>query len=353
LKSGIEASTSLTYWLEKQNFRILQTMCCRIFLLNVARSKSTKQQGVEMKVAVTGATGFVGRALAVQLVESGDTLKCWHRENSDLTPLASLSEHIQWIPGELADEASAKELVAGCDAVVHSGLWRSGMSFQVNEADVVEYARVNILGTLQLIEAAIVANVTRFVFVSTCAVHDHILDNRPLDETHPLWANSHYGAHKAAIEKFVHSYGLGNAFPICAIRPTGIYGVARPVKRSKWFDLVRKVANGDPVEVSRGGKEVHVEDVAKAIRVLLNAEGIAGQAYSCYDRYISEFDVATIAKRICGSQSEIIGDQKRPKHEIDASKIKALGMEFGGEIRLQQTVKELLGVLGEVAGNER
>ena len=84
---------------------------------------------------------------------------------------------------------------------------------------------------------------------------------------------------------------------------------------------------------------MHVEDVAKAIRVLLNAEGVAGQAYSCYDRYISEFDVATIAKQFCGSQSQIIGEQKRPKHEIDSTKIKALGMEFGGQARLEQTVK--------------
>ncbi len=299
-----------------------------------------------MKVAVTGATGFVGRELASQLVESGNLLKCWHREESDLGPLDSLGEFIEWIPGALTNVESAKALVEGCEAVVHSGLWRSGMSFQANEADVVEYARVNILGTLQLIEAAISAGVKRFVFVSTCAVHDHILDDRPLDETHPLWSDSHYGAHKAAIEKFVHSYGFGNGFPICAIRPTGIYGVTRPLEKSKWFKLIRAISDGDPVEVRGGGKEVHVGDVAKAIRLLLDVEGITGQAYSCYDRYISEFDVASIAKRICGSQSEIIGDQKRPRHEIDSSKIKALGMTFGGQERLEQTVKELLDLVG-------
>jgi len=205
-----------------------------------------------------------------------------------------------------------------------------------------EYARVKILGTLQLIEAAIAADVKKFVFVSTCAVHDHILDDRPLDEAHPLWPNSHYGAHKAAIEKFVHSYGLGGGFPICAIRPTGIYGLARPIERSKWVDLIRDVRDGKTVEVTRGGKEVHVSDVAAAIQVLLNADGIKGQAYSCYDRYISQYDVATIARRICGSQSEIVGQQKRPKHEIDSSKIKKLGMKFGGSELLEKTVAEIL-----------
>jgi nucleoside-diphosphate-sugar epimerase len=296
-----------------------------------------------MKIAVTGATGFVGRELVTQLVDAGHQTNCWIRKGSDLGPLSHLTEpDVTWIPGELADGESAETLVRGCDAVVHAGLWRSTMSFQSNAMDLVEYARVNLLGTLELIQAAIAANVQRFVFVSTCAVHDHILDDRPLDEAHPLWPNSHYGAHKAALEKFVHSYGLGEGFPICAIRPTGIYGVARPVSKSKWFDLIRNVASGKPVKVDRGGKEVHVADVAKAIQLLLSAEGIAGQAYSCYDRYISEFDVATIAKELSGSNGEIVGEQKKPKHEIDSSKIKALGMEFGGDQRLRETITQLL-----------
>ena len=294
-----------------------------------------------MKIAVTGASGFVGTELVSQLVNSGNQLKCWHRPSSDLSRLSDLD--VQWVAGQLGERASCEELVGGCDAVVHSGLWRSGMSFQANEADVVEYARVNILGTLELIESAIAAGVKKFVFVSTCAVHDHILDDRPLDETHPLWPNSHYGAHKAAIEKFVHSYGLGSGFPICALRPTGVYGLSHPPERSKWFDLVQNIKDGKPVEVNRGGKEVHVSDVAKAIQILLAADSVAGQAYSCYDRYISEFDVATMAKEICGSNSDIIGGQKRPKHEIDSSKIRSLGMEFGGDELLRQTIVKMLG----------
>ncbi len=296
-----------------------------------------------MKIAVTGATGFVGRELVTQLVTAGHQTRCWFRENSDLSPLASFSEpEITWVPGELADRESTTSLVQGCDAVVHAGLWRSTESFQSNQMDLVEYARINILGTLELIQASIAAGVRRFVFVSTCAVHDHILADRPLDEAHPLWANSHYGAHKAAIEKFVHSYGLGNGFPICAIRPTGIYGVANPASSSKWFQLVGDVSQGKPVTVQRGGKEVHVADVAKAIQVLLVADGITGQAYSCYDRYISEYDVATIAKELTGSTSEVMGQQKSPQHEIDNSKIKALGMEFGGAKRLRETIEQLL-----------
>ena len=293
-----------------------------------------------MRIAVTGASGFVGTELVSQLAGSGNQLKCWHRPSSDLSRLSGLD--VEWVAGELGQRASCEALVAGCDAVVHSGLWRSGMSFQANESDVVEYARVNILGTLELIESAMAVGVKKFVFVSTCAVHDHILDDRPLDEAHPLWPNSHYGAHKAAIEKFVHSYGLGTGFPSCALRPTGIYGAAHRLERSKWFGLLQDIKDGKPVEVKRGGKEVHVSDVAKAIQILLTADSVAGQAYSCYDRYISEYDVATMAKEICGSDSEIVGEQKRPKHEIDSSKIRSLGMEFGGEVVLRQTLEKML-----------
>src|SRR4029077_6264714 len=103
-------------------------------------------------------------------------------------------------------------------------------------------------------------------------VHDVILDDRLLDETHPLWPASHYGAPKAALEAFVHSYGLGQSWPICALRPTGIYGLTHPPSSSRWFDLVGRVLRGERIESIKGGKEVHAHDVARAVLVLLTAE---------------------------------------------------------------------------------
>ena len=139
------------------------------------------------------------------------------------------------------------------------------MGFRGAEGDLIEFVQKNVVGTLELIEAARRADVGRFVFISTCAVHEKILDDRPLDEAHPLWATSHYGAYKAAVEKFVHSYGLGHGYPICALRPTGVYGAARPIQNSKWHDLVSAVVRGETVQCSRGGKEVHAADVAKPL----------------------------------------------------------------------------------------
>ena len=295
-----------------------------------------------MKIALTGATGFIGNYIARELVGKGHELTCWYRRESRRDHLSDLSSAIEWLPGQLNDHASSKSLVANSDVVVHNAFWRPGTGFRGAEGDIVEFARQNILGTLQLIDASIAAGVERFIFVSTCAVHEKILDDRPLDEAHPLWPLTHYGAHKAAIEKFVHSYGLGTGFPICAIRPTGVYGVKRPVQDSKWFDLVRRVTNNEQVEVSGGGKEVHASDVAKAIGILTTAAGISGQAYSCYERYISQHDVANLAKDISGSSSEIVGEPKQPKHQIATDKLQQLGMEFGSTDLLNRTIAELV-----------
>ena len=295
-----------------------------------------------MKVALTGATGFIGRYIAANLTQQGRRLRCWYRPASDRTGMESLEDSIEWVQGDLGHPDSCLDLVTGCDAVVHSALHHPGGGFRGGEGDMAEFIEKNVLGTIRLIEASRRAGAGRFVFLSTCAIHEKILDDRPLDETHPLWATSHYGAHKAAIEKFIHSYGLGHGYPICALRPTGVYGVAHPVQSSKWFDLVSAVVRGETVTCPGGGKEVHAADVAKAVRILLAAEGIAGEAYNCYDKYVSQHEVAMLAKRLSGSDAQIVGQMTAPKHQIVTTKLRALGMEFGGSALLEETIAALV-----------
>ncbi|HEY2412472.1 MAG TPA: NAD(P)-dependent oxidoreductase [Pirellulaceae bacterium] len=297
-----------------------------------------------MKIAVTGGPGFIGHYLLRWLVTSGHSLRCWYRPTSDRAGLEDIADAVVWLPGELNDEPSADSLVSGCDAIVHAALYRPGAGFRGAEGDLVEFAERNVIGTLRLIEAARRSGVGRFVFISTCAVHEQILDDRPLDENHPTRATSHYDAHKAAIEQFVHSYGLGLGYPICALRPSGVYGLARPPEDSKWFDLVSAVVKGQPIICQRGGKEVHAADVAKAAELLLNApaDKITGQAFNCCDQYISEWDVAHFAKQISGSAATIRGQQTSPKNQIVTKKLRSLGMKFGGRQLLETTVRQLV-----------
>jgi len=294
-----------------------------------------------MKVAITGATGFLGHYIVDRMQTEGNECRCWYR-SEERCYQPDDGAPIEWVAGALGDSDCVDDLLDGCDAVVHSGLHRSGTAFIGGEGNIEEFVQRNVLGTVQLIEAARKHNVRRFVFVSTCAVHERVLDDRPLDEAHPLWMTTHYGAHKAAIEQFVHSYGFGIGYPICALRPTGIYGRHHQPERSKWYDIVQRVVAGESVNCERGGKEVHAADVAECVDLLLHADSIAGEAYSCYDRYVSEFEVAQLARKISGSSAEITGRITTPKNQIISDKIKDLGMTFGGGDRLEQTVQELV-----------
>jgi len=302
-----------------------------------------------MKVAITGATGFLGHYIVRKIQAVGNDCRCWFRSEDRCFRSTEGTAKLEWIPGELGDATACERLVDGCDAVVHSGLHRSGPTFRGGEGDVEEFVRKNVVGTIQLIETARRMNVRRFVFISTCAVHEKILDDRPLDEAHPLWMTTHYGAHKAAVEQFVHSYGFGAGYPICSLRPPGIYGVHHQPERSKWFDLVRRVVRGESVECRRGGKEVHAGDVAEAVDILLHADDVAGEVYSCYDRYVSELEVAELASEISGSGTAIAGDRPVPKNQIVSDKIRGLGMSFGGEARLRKTLEELVAAVNRRA----
>lgn len=299
-----------------------------------------------MRIAITGATGFLGRYLVRYLAGAGHQLRCWHRPGSDRGGFEKHADAIEWLPGVLGDAASARSLVQDIDAVVHAAVQWEGPRNRGrgSHGEPGAFLGVNLTGSLQLFQAAFEAGVPRFVFVSTCAVHEVILDDRPLDETHPLWPTSHYGAHKAALEAFVHSFGLGEGWPICALRPTGIYGLAHPPQASRWYDLVGQILRGEQVESARAGKEVHALDVARATELLLKADAkaVAGQSFNCYDRYVSEEQVARIAKELTSSASAVSDLNRGPKHQIDTAKIRGLGMTFGGGPLLRQTVAELI-----------
>jgi nucleoside-diphosphate-sugar epimerase len=297
-----------------------------------------------MRIALTGATGFLGRYIVKHLTGRGHRCVCWYKADSDLSGIDTRGGAVTWVEGGLAKPGAAADLVTGCEAVVHAALDRPGRGFRGEEGDLAKFVETNVVGTIRLIEAAKAARAGRFVFISTGAVHEKVLADRPLDENHPAWPTSHYGAHKVAIEAFVHSFGLGEGYPISALRPTGIYGLAHRPAASKWFDLVRNVARGQDVTCDRGGKEVHAADVARAVEILLTADAphVTGESFECCDRYVSDYEVATIARDLSGAKGAIHGSAPTPRNQIVTDKIRALGMTFGGRPLLEQTVKELL-----------
>src|SRR5205085_7199437 len=79
-----------------------------------------------MRIAVTGATGFLGRYLVRRLAAAGHQLRCWHRPGSDRTGFDRETGSIEWLAGQLGDADAARELVRGADALIHAAVQWQG-----------------------------------------------------------------------------------------------------------------------------------------------------------------------------------------------------------------------------------
>ena len=295
-----------------------------------------------LKIAITGASGLLGRSIVSELTALGHDCRGLSRPDS---PRAAHRPAIEWVVGTLTDPAAVGELVQGADAVVHAAHDGLGGDFQDPAVDSARLVERNLITTIRLIEAARAAGASRFVAITSGAVHGVVLADRPLDETHPLWPRSHYGATKAAIEAFVSSYGRGQGFAICALRPTAIYGPAEPLAASRWFDLIAAIVRGEPVDCRQGAKVVHARDVARAVAIVLDAGDVAGEVFHCVDQFVTEHEVAVLARSLSGSASPITGASPSAGHPISAAKLRRLGMTFGGAALLATTVGAIVAAI--------
>jgi len=291
-------------------------------------------------VAVTGATGYVGRFVVAELLARGADVRALARPAADR---GGFPGPLSWIEGDLRRPDALATLVEGADAVVHAAYEHLPGRYRGGEGDDLQgFLDANLAGSLTLMRLAHAAGVGRFVFLSSRAVYGHRLPGRPLDEDHPALPDTHYGAHKAAVEAFLSAFGP--AWQACALRPTGVYGLSHPAQRSKWYGLVAAVLEGRlPPGTGRGGTEVHGADVARAIWLLLTAPDVAARAYNCSDIDVSDRDVAEIVQRLVGATGPLPeAPLAPPANVMETGRLRALGLEFGGRDLLKRTLLELV-----------
>ena len=223
---------------------------------------------------------------------------------------------------------------------------RNGAGFHDSASkDIRRLLDVNLSGSLELLDAAKQHGVKQFIFTSSCAVYGYIFPDIKLDEQHPLIPNSNYGAYKASVEAFCHSYFLSKKINTTIFRPVGIYGINPKLNNSEWYDLIKNIKNGVDVEVVEGGKIVHVTDVAHAIDSAIDNKDAFGKVYNLVDFYIDNLTIAKITKEICDSKSRIIGTPKQPVNIIDNAESKKLGVHYVGTEGLRQYIQELVGLI--------
>lgn len=312
-----------------------------------------------MQIAVTGGTGFLGRYIIQHALDHGHQVRALTRQPASARKVAShlklasdlkvANANLQWITGNLPEPEAIEQLLTGADAVVHSAHDAMGGRFLDPPADVLQYWNRNATGSLALLEAAAHSSVQRFIYLSSGAVHETVLGDRPLDESHPRLPSTLYGATKGAVELLIRQYGVSTSLQTATIRPTSIYGAASPIENSKWFDLIQSIRYCGPGDNERraegGSKTVHAADVAKATLLLIQSPQLqSGDVYNCCERMISNFEVANRAKKLLGKDCKITGVPKQPKHLMDTRKLQSLGMTYGGEELLNQTIAQIAGI---------
>jgi nucleoside-diphosphate-sugar epimerase len=184
------------------------------------------------RILVTGATGFVGRALVRRLLADGGCVRAAVRPTSDALPEQVESLAVDDI-GPATDWRAA---LAGVGAVVHLAA-RAHVLHDPSPDSHALYSAVNTRGALRLAEAAAAAGVRRFVFLSSARVHGERSTGAPFTESSLLFADDPYGRSKAAAEGGLASLARESALEPVILRPPLVYG---PGARGNFARLVAR-----------------------------------------------------------------------------------------------------------------
>ena len=225
-------------------------------------------------VLVTGATGFVGAAVARALLAGGRRVRALARRNSDRRNLAGLD--IEIAEGSLEDAAGLPPAVAGCGALYHVAA-----DYRLWVRDPEAMFRANVDGTRALMEAAQAAGVERIVYTSSVAVLGVASDGTVSDETTPSDYDDMIGPYKQSkfrAEEVVRGLIRERSLPAVIVNPSTPIG-PRDIKPTPTGRMIVEAAAGRmPAYVDTGLNLVHVEDVATG-HLLAEARGRIGERY--------------------------------------------------------------------------
>jgi NAD dependent epimerase/dehydratase len=268
------------------------------------------------RVLVTGAGGFIGSHLVERLVCEGAEVRAFVHYNSrnDHGHLEHLAEDvrdaIEVFTGEIQDGFSVARAVADREIVFHlAALIGIPYSYVAPKS----YIDTNVLGTLNVLEAARANAVERLVQTSTSETYGTALYT-PIDERHPLQGQSPYSASKIAAEKLAESYARSFEAPVTVLRPFNTYG-PRQSLRAVIPTVIAQALSADEIRIgslSPVRDFTFVSDTARAFIAAATAEDAVGLTLNAGNgKGITIGELVRLILDIVGSDAQLVAEEIR------------------------------------------
>jgi len=217
------------------------------------------------RVLITGGSGFLGAWIIRRLNARGLEARVFdiHDRRQTVASIAGdVAHRLDWRVGDIANGEAVTQAMQGCDGVIHL----AGVLTPDCAAHPVRGAQINLIGTLNVFEAAHSAGIRQVVYASSAGVYG------PLDAQHPL-PMTHYGAFKLATEGSARAYWHDRQIASIGFRPFVVYGPGRETGVSAGPSLAcRAAARSEPCTLGYTGAAglIYVDDVAQAFEQALH-----------------------------------------------------------------------------------
>ncbi len=268
------------------------------------------------RVLVTGGGGFIASNLIEALVRRGAVVTAFVRYNGsasigtiEFLP-KDVSAGLKIVSGDLADPATATGLIKDQQIVFHLAAL---VGIPYSYVHPIEVIRTNTMGTAYLLEACRLQGIERMVCFSTSEVYGTAL-YAPIDEDHPLQAQSPYAASKIGSDQIALSYFRSFGVPVSIARPFNTYG-PRQSSRAVIPTIITQALRGGAVRlgsVTPTRDLCYVGDTAEGVIRICESELALGEVINIgTGREVTIGALAEMIFAIIGRKPEIISDEQR------------------------------------------